>query len=77
MMKSFTVYLQKMVLAFVLCVLVLLPLGCSFNQLGETTAQGHRRHLRNYRINQGELMRDIDLVLMTDEPSKLGGMRIP
>ena len=76
-MRSFLVWLRKMAPAFVLCAIVLMPLGCSFNRLGETTAQGHRRHLRNYRLNQGELMHDIDMVLMTEEPSRLGEMRIP
>jgi hypothetical protein len=46
-------------------------------QLGETEAEGHRRHLRNERINQQELMSDIDMVLLFNEPSKLTDKRIP
>jgi len=46
-------------------------------QLGETEAEGHRRHLRNERINQQEMMRDLDMVLLLDKPSKLTDTRIP
>ena len=46
-------------------------------QLGETEAEGHRRHLRNERINQQEMMRDLDMVLLLDKPSKLTDKRIP
>ena len=46
-------------------------------QLGETEAEGRRRHLRNERINQQEMMRDLDMVLLLDRPSKLTDKRIP
>ena len=46
-------------------------------QLGETEAEGRRRHLRNRRINQQQLMEDIDRVMMFDKPSKLTDKRIP
>lgn len=48
-----------------------------FAQLGETEAQGRRRHIRNARINQQQLMADIDKVLLLDKPSKLTDKRIP
>lgn len=46
-------------------------------QLGETEAEGRRRHLRNLRINRQEMIQDIDRVLLFDKPSKLTDKRIP
>ena len=48
-----------------------------FAQLGETEAEGRRRHLRNRRLNQQQLMADIDKVMLLDKPSKLTERRIP
>jgi len=75
MMKSFS--LCKVILAVIFCVLIFLPYGCAWNQLGETTAEGHRRHKRALRINQQEFWSDVDTVLMLDEPSKLTDKRVP
>lgn len=50
--------------------------GC-LEQLGETSAEGKRRHARILRVNRQELMGDIDKVLMMDKPSKLSERRIP
>ncbi|MHC4567210.1 MAG: hypothetical protein ACYTE3_15815 [Planctomycetota bacterium] len=76
MMKS--VSLHKVVIAIVLTALFLLPCGCSsYEQPGETAAEGRRRHLRNERLNQGELMADIDTFMLYDKPSKLTDKRIP
>ena len=78
MMKSVSISLFKVILAVILLVLVFMPFGCSsFSQPGETAAEGHRRHQRMARINQQELMADIDAVLMLDRPSRLTGKRIP
>jgi len=78
MMKGVSISLFKVILAVILLVLVFVPLGCSsFSQPGETAAEGHRRHLRTVRINQQELMADIDTVLMLDRPSRLTDKRIP
>lgn len=75
-MKSVSIY--KVILIVILCIAVFLPsLGCSFSQMGQTTAEGHRRHIRTWRTDQKELMADIDRFLMLDEPSKLTEMRIP
>jgi len=75
-MKS--VSLRKVIMAIILTALLLLPFGCSsYEQPGETAAEGRRRHLRNERINQGELMADIDKFMLTDKPSKLSDKRIP
>jgi hypothetical protein len=75
MMKS--VSICKVILLNILLVLVFMPLGCSVSQPGETAAEGHRRHQRIARINQQELMADIDAVLMLDKPSRLTDKRIP
>ncbi len=65
-------------LTFLLCGLVFWLGGCrSYEQLGETTAEGHRRHLRTIRINRQEMMGDIDRAMLLDEPSKLTDKRIP
>ncbi|MHC4366602.1 MAG: hypothetical protein ACYSW8_03195 [Planctomycetota bacterium] len=56
----------------------MLPGGCSsYEQSGETAAEGRRRHLRNARINQQELMADTDKFMRYDKPSKLTDKRIP
>jgi len=72
-----TVSVCKVIVSVILLVLVFIPFGCSFSQPGETVAEGHRRHQRIARINQQELMADIDMVLMIDEPSRLTDKRIP
>ena len=76
-MNSVSVSVCKVILVAALLVLVFIPFGCSFSQIGETTAEGHRRHLRVARINQQELMSDIDKALLIDKPSKLTDKRIP
>ena len=77
-MKSVFVSACKVVLIAAFLVLVFMPLGCSsFSQPGETAAEGSRRHDRIARINQQEMMADIDTVLMLDEPSRLTDKRIP
>jgi len=76
-MKSVSVSVCKVILPVILLVSVFLPFGCSSQQPGETAAEGHRRHQRVVRINQQEMMADIDTALMLDEPSKLSDKRIP
>jgi hypothetical protein len=46
-------------------------------QPGESEAEGRRRHARNVRINQQEMMADIDRVFQLNKPSKLTNRRIP
>ena len=77
MMKNASVFICKVMLAVLLSVLVFLPYGCSFQQPGETVAEGQRRHKRVLRINNQEMMEDIDRFLLLDQPSKLTGRRIP
>lgn len=67
----------KVILPVILLVLVFLPFGCRSSQPGETAAEGNRRHKRVSRINQQEMMTDIDAVLLLDEPSRLSDKRIP
>ena len=74
-MKSVSVC--KVILPVILLIFVFMPLGCSTSQSGETAAEGHRRHQRVARINQQQMMADIDAVLMLDEPSRLTYKRIP
>ncbi|MHC4085760.1 MAG: hypothetical protein ACYSU3_12335 [Planctomycetota bacterium] len=76
-MKNTSVFVCKVILLVFLCTLVLAPFGCSFQQPGETVAEGNRRHKRNLRINQQNMMADIDRVLLLDKPSKLTDSRIP
>ncbi|MHC4708023.1 MAG: hypothetical protein ACYS8I_13175 [Planctomycetota bacterium] len=64
-----------LVLVVMVFSLALLASGCS--QPGETTAEGSRRHSRNLRINQQEMMADIDAFLLLDKPSKLTDKRVP
>ena len=74
-MKSSTV--SKLILAVILWALLLMPFGCAQDQLGETVAQGRRRHRRVLRINRQEMMSDIDRFLLLDKPSRLTDKRIP
>jgi hypothetical protein len=67
----------KVVLPVILLVLVFMPFGCKSGQPGETAAEGHRRHQRIARMNQQQIMADIDTVLMLDKPSRLTDRRIP
>jgi len=77
-MKSISISVCIVILVAALLILIFIPFGCStFSQPGETAAEGHRRHLRTVRINQQELMADIDKALMLERPSSLTDKRIP
>ena len=75
-MKSVSVSVYKVILVIALLALVLMTFGCA-SQPGETAAEGSRRHDRVARINQQELMGDIDTFLLIDQPSKLTDKRVP
>ena len=76
MMKSVSV--RKVIQVVILCALFLVPLGCrSYDQMGETTAEGHRRHQRTLRLNRQGMMADLDSFMLLDKPSKLTDKRIP
>lgn len=76
-MKSVSACVGKVILVVILGIFVLLPFGCSSSQFGETAAEGNRRHKRVLRTDQSELMADIDMLLLLDQPSKLTDKRIP
>ena len=76
-MKGVSVFVRNVVLVVILCVLVVSAGGCASDQLGETAAEGRRRHQRNLRLNHQEMMADIDTLLLLDKPSKLTDKRIP
>jgi hypothetical protein len=78
MMKSVSILVSKLILVCVLWVLAFLPCGCgSYGRPGETAAEGRRRHDRVARINQQEMLDDIDKALLLDKPSTLTDKRIP
>ena len=64
-----TIILSALLVALSIC-----PLGCG--QQGETTAEGHRRHKRNVRLNQEAMQHDLDVLFMADQPSKLSPRHI-
>ena len=76
-MKSVSALVCKVILAVVLGIFIVLPSGCATTQLGETAAEGSRRHDRVMRINQSEFWADVDMFLMLDRPSTLTDKRIP
>ena len=66
------------ILSIILCAVSFAFVGCSsFEQLGETEAEGHSRHVRILRINRQALMEDIDAFLLMDQPTKLAEKQIP
>ena len=69
---------SSMVLCIMLCIAAFAFVGCgSYEQLGETEAEGHRRHLRIMRISRQGLMEDIDTALLMDRPTKLVDKKVP
>lgn len=65
-------------LFFLLAALVVSSAGCGFfAQPGQTAAEVHRDHLRMLRVNQQELMYDLDRTFLLDEPSKLTNRKLP
>lgn len=78
MVKRKSFFVVKVILSVMVFVFVLLPCGCSsYEQMGETAAEGRRRHIRNNRLNQQALMADLDMFWLLDKPSKLTDKRIP
>ncbi len=76
-MESILTCVQKVILVVFLSMLFLMPFGCSMSQLGESAAEGNRRHIRILRLYQPELVTDIDQVLFLDRPNRLTERRIP
>lgn len=71
------VSLYKFVLGCIYLAFILLPMACNTAQLGETEAEGNRRHRRVLRIDQSQFMSDLDRFMLLDEPSRLTDKRIP
>ena len=67
--------LHGFVFVFVLFALVWSLCGCTHP--GETVAETNRRHLRVLGVNQESMLKDIDAVLLLDEPSHLTDRRVP
>ncbi len=76
-MESLLTCVRKVILVIFLSVLFLIPFGCSMEQLGESAAEGNRRHVRILRLSKPELVTDIDQVLFLDRPNRLTERRIP
>ena len=77
-MKRVSVSACKVVLIVAFLALTFMLSGCSsLSQPGETAAEGSRRHDRIARINQQEMMADVDKTLMLDKPSRLSDKRLP
>ena len=74
-MKNNSGFVCKVILGIILSVCVFLPYGCT--QPGQTRAEGHRKHLRTLRVNQQEMIHDIDRAMLWDQPSRLTERRIP
>jgi hypothetical protein len=72
---------SPLILIAFMCCLLLASSGCSIYtslaQHGETTMEGHVRHLRNARVNEQSLMGDIDRVMLFHEPARTTPLRIP
>jgi hypothetical protein len=65
-------------LAVLLLTLAIFASGCGFfNHPGKTPAEVHREHVRMLRVNQQELVRDVDRTMHFDQPSKLSDMKMP
>jgi hypothetical protein len=75
--RARTLTLRLFALAVVLCTVVLLFGGCSWQHPGETVAETNRRHQRGLRLNNQTMLSDLDRVLMLDKPSGLTDLRIP
>ena len=76
MMKRVSAW--KVIQVVILCALFLVPLGCrSYAQMGETSAEGHRRHKRILRLNNQGMMEDLGTFMLFDRPSRLTDRRMP
>ena len=74
-MKSGSV-IRRVIVVLVLGAMVLCFAGCGA-QMGETLAEGSRRHQRNQRLSWQGFAEDVDYFWLLDEPTKLNERRIP
>jgi len=75
MMKG-TSIINRVILSVLLCVMVLGLCGC-WSQMGETAAEGSRRHRRKLRLDGQGFAEDLDMFWLFDQPSHLAERRIP
>jgi len=65
-------------LTILLLAIILFSTGCGFfNQPGKTAQEVHREHLRILRVNNQQMMWDVDRLLGFDQPSKLTERKLP
>jgi len=64
-------------LVVVLLALTVMSTGCFFDQQGKTAGEVNRDHMRTLRVNQEQLMSDIDEALFLDKPSSLSEKQLP
>ena len=74
-MKYMCDYSRKLILVLALCAMIFHLAGCA--QPGETQAEGYIRHRRVSRINQQQMVSDLDSIMLTDKPTRLSDKRIP
>lgn len=68
----------QVVLMVLLLALVLFSAGCGFfDQPGKTAQEVHREHLRVLRVNNQQMIRDLDRWLGFDQPSMLTERKLP
>jgi hypothetical protein len=70
---------KQVVLTVLLLALALFSTGCAgfFDHPGKTAQEVHRDHLRELRVNNQQMMRDIDRWLGFDQPSMLTERKLP
>ena len=66
---------RNLLLVLLLIVFAIMLAGCA-QQLGETRAEVHRRHIRTIQMNSQQMLDDIDRALLLDKPSRLTDKRI-
>jgi hypothetical protein len=65
-------------LVVVLLTLAVMSTGCGlFGQPGKTAAEVNRDHIRTLKVNENEMMADVDKALLIDKPSKLTERHLP
>lgn len=65
-------------LGVALLTLVTMSTGCGlFAQQGKTADEVNRDHMRMLRVNQEQLMSDIDRAMFLDKPSSLTENKLP
>jgi hypothetical protein len=65
-------------LVVVLSALVVMSTGCGFfDHTGKTAAEANRDHIRTLKVNNGQMMSDVDEALFLNEPSKLTERHMP